>query len=269
MMEELDPEGRYPVKALLPFLGKRVIDWQVEALRASPYIGEIYLLGLSSQEAPFDMPINYVPVDITLDFHEKLKAGLEYTSRHRDPPEQVIISSSDAPGVTTKSVNGFLAEVLKKPDYDLVISLVPEEIAKAVFPDPGRVVGRFRDHRVFPGELYALSARAIREGQPVIREIHGRRRSINREAGGGSLMPILGYLARRPKSWLYIAKYLMGWATLADGIRAVSLTFDCKVDAVLINDPGFGMDMDLPEDYEKLKDYISQRHRSVNQLKPA
>ena len=45
MMVELDPEGKYKSKALLPFLGRRLIDWQLEALAQSPYVENIYLLG--------------------------------------------------------------------------------------------------------------------------------------------------------------------------------------------------------------------------------
>lgn len=37
MMAVLDPEGKYKSKALLPFLGRRLIDWQLEELRRSLY----------------------------------------------------------------------------------------------------------------------------------------------------------------------------------------------------------------------------------------
>jgi len=50
LLKVLDPEEKYPSKVLLPFLGKRVIDWQLEALQASSYVGEIYLLGLTQAD---------------------------------------------------------------------------------------------------------------------------------------------------------------------------------------------------------------------------
>jgi hypothetical protein len=31
-----------------------------------------------------------------------------------------------------------------------------------------------------------------------------------------------------------------------------------KIRAAIVNDPGFGMDMDLPEDYQRLTDYIER-----------
>jgi len=61
IMEAVDPEGKYKTKALLPFLGKRLVDWQLEALRQSPYIEGLYLLGISEEDAKFDFPVHYVP----------------------------------------------------------------------------------------------------------------------------------------------------------------------------------------------------------------
>jgi hypothetical protein len=113
----------------------------------------------------------------------------------------------------------------------------------------------------FPGELYALSRRAICEGVDVIREIHGRRRDIDRRGPRILLGPVLRFLARRPLAWPPLLKYTVGLATLEDGERAFSMAFDCKAKAVLVEDAGFGMDMDLPEDYERLEAYFSRRRR--------
>ena len=67
LLQVLDPEEKYKSKALLPFLGRRVIDWQLEALRHSPFVENLYLIGLTKEDAPFDFPVHYVPSSTTAD----------------------------------------------------------------------------------------------------------------------------------------------------------------------------------------------------------
>jgi CTP:molybdopterin cytidylyltransferase MocA len=259
VMEVLDSEGHYAVKALLPFLGKRIIDWQLEALAASPYVSDIYLLGLCEELATFDLPIEYIPTEVTADFSEKLIQGLAYLGKKGRDPSMIVISSSDAPAVMKEHVDLFLSHLSVLQDYDFVLSVVPEAIAEKAFPRSGRVVARFRDHQVFPGELYALSKRAITQGHTIISELNKRRRMINRQARKISLGPVVQLIARRPQTWPLLMKFLLGRATLEDGERAVSLAFTCKTKTVLIEDAGFGMDIDLPEDYMRLQQYMQTR----------
>ncbi|MGD2158207.1 MAG: NTP transferase domain-containing protein [Anaerolineales bacterium] len=257
LLEFLDPEGKYKAKALLPFLGKRVIDWQLDALRASPHIGQIYLLGLSKQDASFDFPVHYVPTDTTADFADKLVAGLEYLQTEGLDPKMIAVSTSDAPAVSTESINLFFERLNKLDGYDFVLSLVPWELTNQVFPDSRRVVARFVDQQVFPGEIYALSPRAIQLGWEVIHELHARRRMINRQRRNIRLTPVINLIAKKPRTWPLILKFLLKRATLADGEKAVSIAFGGKVKAIIIPDAGFGMDMDLPEDYARLEKYIA------------
>jgi hypothetical protein len=40
--------------------------------------------------------------------------------------------------------------------------------------------------------------------------------------------------------------------------EAFSAAFNCKAKGIIIADAGFGMDMDLPEDFEKLERLVKQ-----------
>jgi len=259
LLEVVDPEGTYQTKALLPFLGKRLIEWQLEALCWSPYVGGLYLIGLSEEAVEFDFPVHIVPCATRSGFADKLQAGLDCLDQKGALPDRIIISSCDAPGIRTEEINAFLEKVAEHADCEFVMSLVPEEIAEAAFPGSGRVVARFRDCQVFPGELYALSPDAIRRQLGFIRAISSLRREINREKRKINLGPVLRYLARKPQLWLLLLSYSLGLASLADAERVFSRVFDCRVKGVIIPDAGFGMDMDLPEDYERLKAYVRER----------
>lgn len=256
LLKAIDPQKKFKAKALLPFLGKHLMDWQIEELRQSPYVKELYVIGLSPDDISFDFPVHYIPAETTADFADKLVLGLDYLVSTGKEPDLVVISSADAPGINVKDINTFFESLVHYQDYEFVISLVPEQIVEAVFPQSGRVTARFKDHQVFPGELFALSPRAIRVGREVINEIGRRRRKINRQERNISLGPLLRYLARQPKTWPVLIKYILGIATMADAERAFSSAFGCATKGVIIEDAGFGMDMDLPEDYSRLEDYV-------------
>ena len=256
LLKVIDPEGVYKSKALLPFLGKRLLDWQLAALRESPYVEGLYLLGLSEGDAKLDFPAHHVPIETNAEFADKLVAGVDYLTDLGNNPDLVVISTCDAPGIQTKDINAFFEQLNADEGYEFILSLVPEDIIEAVFPGSGRVVLRFRDHQLIPGELYALSPRAIRIGQEVIAGISERRWQINRQVKNINPAPVIRLLAQKPHMWLVIIKYLLGIATMADAERVFSKSFDCKTKAAIVNDAGFGMDMDLPEDYARLEAYV-------------
>lgn len=256
LMEVIDPEGRYKSKALLPFLGRRLVEWQLEELRQSPYVGEVYLLGLSETDLPLTYPVNYVPVATDAEFQDKLIQGLDYLEAHGGLPGLVVVSSCDTPGIRVSDINTFFQELGVAGEKDFVLSLVPEDVIEAEFPSSGRVVARFRDGHVFPGELYALNPWVIRMQSEVIRELSTRRRQINRKKRKIGMGPILCYIGRKPRVWGLLARYILHQATLKDAERAISAAFGIECKGVVIPDAGFGMDMDLPEDYARLEAYV-------------
>ncbi len=134
LMEVIDPEGRYKSKALLPFLGRRLVEWQLEELRQSPHVGEVYLLGLSENDLPLAYPVHYVPVTTDAEFADKLVQGLDYLEAHGNLPDKVVISSCDTPGIRASDINVFFHELAVSGDKDFVLSLVPEEVIEAAFP---------------------------------------------------------------------------------------------------------------------------------------
>lgn len=254
----VDPEGKYKSKALLPFLGKRLIEWQLEELRKCTFVEGLYLCGLTEHDLIFDYPVAYIPVESTAGFGEKLIQGLAYLQSLGKKPDLFVISSCDAPGIRLQEIDAFFQMIGNDPGKDVYISLVPEQVGEAEFPRSGRAVAHFKDCDVFPGELYALSPKAIRELQQVIEELGLTRRKINRQSQKISLGPMLAYIGRRPRTWFLILKYLLGLATLEDGERILSAAFRISIRGLIIPEAGFGMDMDLPEDYERLKEYVKR-----------
>jgi hypothetical protein len=258
LLKVLDPEEKYPSKVLLPLLGKRVIDWQLEALQASSYVGEIYLLGLTQSDYPIKDPIHHIPIDTTSTILEKISVGSKIISKNYPDLNHIVISTGDAPAITTKSIDLFFSELIQHNDADVLLTGVPEDITLEIFPDHGRVVGKFKDQDIYLGEMFALRKNILPVLENEINQLSSRRRQFNRRSDTSKLGPILRYLARKPGLWLMISKYLRGILTLDELESILSKVFNLNIKTAIIPDPGFGMDMDLPEDYQKLSNYIKQ-----------
>jgi hypothetical protein len=69
-------------------------------------------------------------------------------------------------------------------------------------------------------------------------------------------MLVMRYLATKPRLWILILKYLLGSLSIAEVEIILSRVYGIKLKIAIISDPGIGMDMDLPEDYQKLSDYV-------------
>ncbi len=261
VLEDLDPNDEYKVKALLPFLGKRIIDWQLEALRESPYCGEIFLLGIQKEMASFDFPVHYVPIPLISTFGQKLLAGLEYARSLGIEDGMFAVSSSDTPSLTVEPINDFFEILDKHLDYDFIQSVIPEDVTKEAFSDHQRVVAKFKDINLSTGEMYGMSEKGIRTGQKIIDETGSGRRRIrkkNREKKGSALTPIIRIVLRKPRTWPLIIRFLLGRMTLAQAEKLLEIIGKVKVKAAIIYDAAFGMDIDLTEDYMKIKEFVSR-----------
>ena len=98
--------------------------------------------------------------------------------------------------------------------------------------------------------------RAISVLEDEIRQLTITRRQFDRRKDTSKLIPVLRYLAEKPQLWPMIFKYSTGLLTISETESILSRVYHLKMKAVIIPDPGFGMDLDLPEDYERLTEFI-------------
>ena len=256
LMKVLDPEGLLPSKALLPMAGKRVLDWQLDAMIESPDISDIYLIGLSPDEFPSDLDLKYIQYERNSSILEKIKYGSLILQKAYPDLDHVIVCSGDAPGVTTSSINQFFDIFRQNLDADLLIGVVPEDITLKFFPNHRRVIGKFKDMSVYPGEMYVFRHKIIPVIEGEILQMTLKRRQFDRQKDTSKLVPVLKYLGRKPRLWLLIIKYGLGLLSISELESILSKVYNLKMKAIIIPDPGFGMDLDLPEDYESITEYI-------------
>ncbi|MCG3226494.1 MAG: NTP transferase domain-containing protein [Candidatus Heimdallarchaeota archaeon] len=253
LLKVLDPDEKYKSKVALPFLGKTVIEWVVDSFVRSKYVEDVYILGLTEEDVKLKEPVHFIPCDPYSRLSQKYKTGLDYIIEAGKPHDELIFCSGDCPGIKTESIDKFIEEVQKRKGYDFLIGGVPEEVLKEFIPEHKRGVGRFKDVNILQGEMAALSPRLINDLQDVIDgftdpELRDKK----------SFWRTLWLVAKRPSSWSKIFKIVFKIGTLKDGEIALSRAFKIKAGCIVIEDPGLAMDMDLPEDYDKIRRYVAK-----------
>jgi len=256
LMKVLDPDGLLPSKALLPMAGKRVLDWQLDAMIKSHDISDIYIIGLSPEEFPSDHDLKYIQHERNSSILEKIKYGSLFIQKAYPDLDHTIVCSGDAPGVTTSSINQFFEIFRQNLDADFLIGVVPEDITLKFFPNHRRVIGKFRDRSIYPGEMYVFRHGIVPTIEDEILQMTLTRRQFDRQKDTSKLIPVLKYLGRKPSLWFLIIKYSLGLLSISELESILSRVYSLKMKTIIIPDPGFGMDLDLPEDYESITEYI-------------
>jgi len=207
MLDELDPENLYPSKVLLPMHGKPILEWQLEALQASPYIQKIYLIGLQEDDYSFSPDIQLIPFETASSIQDKILAGWEAISGMHDDLEHIVISTGDTPAITTSSINQFFSALEQNQDADILLSGVPENITAQEFPDHNRLVGKFTDQSVHIGEMSALRGQSIPILGNEIDRLMIWARQFKMLDGDTKTRSILSFLASNPSLILKICQY--------------------------------------------------------------
>ncbi|MCK5141086.1 MAG: hypothetical protein KAQ70_02745 [Candidatus Heimdallarchaeota archaeon] len=246
-----DPDEQYKAKSLLPFLGKPLVQWVIDVLDQSEYVDKIYVLGLDESDANLKGNLEFVPVRSIGTLYSKYKAGLKYLRSKNINPDNIIITFSDIPGMTLEGFNQFMEALQDKVGYDFVLGAVPADIIEEAIPNSERAVAQIGKHFLVQGDVLFLSPRVIDEGKEAIISFSNLRKKR-------SFRQILKFIAKKPKSWSKLMKVFLKIASLEDAVVGFERAFDCKADVVILDDPGIGMDMDLPGDYEKLEKYVKK-----------
>jgi GTP:adenosylcobinamide-phosphate guanylyltransferase len=251
IMQVLDPEDNYKGKCLLPFLGKPVAQWVVDELVKSKHVEGIYSLGISREDLDFGEAVEYIPVDFFADLSEKYVVGYEYLKARGKTFDEYAICMADTPAITVEKIDEFLKAVMEMRGYDFILSVVPYELCQREFSEAGRVTGDFTDCQIFPGEMFTLSKKAILEGEQIIADISRLRRKR-------SFWAVAWYVFRRPATWTRLFKLVLRRAKLKDAVIVLERAFKMKMGTVLIEDLGFGLDMDVSQNYQQLENYMKK-----------
>lgn len=162
-------------KPLVKFNDKTVIRSTIEALKGSPRVGRIVIVGA---DEVIDHP-DCVLADARLPDKgsgpRNIMSGIEQLQQMPSPPDRVLIVTSDLPFLTPNSVERFLD--LCETNVDFNVPLIERPDYEEAYPGAEATFVKLLDGEWTTGCMYEVSVKGFRTALPHIEEVFMRRKS--------------------------------------------------------------------------------------------
>ncbi|HEY80941.1 MAG TPA: hypothetical protein EYP25_00590 [Anaerolineae bacterium] len=230
-------------KTLIPIAGKPMVWWVVKALRESPRIGQIYIVGMSEDDqVDFGTEVIYVP---NQNAHfDNVMAGVNAVKTHQPNATFLLFASGDIPALHAETVNWFVA-TCESMDADFYYSVVEKEVMEAAFPDSRRSYVPIKEGRFCGGDLFFVRIAVAHNNQELVRELLARRKSVFQQAR------LLGFKV--------IVKFLFRRLSVKDAEELSERLLQARGRVVISPYADLGMDVDKPHQLELVLSELARR----------
>lgn len=229
-LQSVSPE---PHEALIPIGSRAMVEYVIEALRDSGYVGRILVVGpeaISGLPAAAGVEI-LTPAGSLMD---NLAVGFD----HLKAADSVLVATADIPLLTPEAVRNFL-DLCGDRSADIYYPVVREEVLSRRFPGGQRTYVRLADGRFTGGNMVlfrpAVFARCRQVGEDFARH-RKNPLQLARLIGPG-----------------FVARFLARRLSLADAEHKVTALVGVTGRVVVSEYPELAMDVDKPADYELTK----------------
>lgn len=219
-------------KALVPFKGRPLAAYVLEALRHSQGVNEIVFVGL---ESPLLSPFACRRAPPGAHLVESLKNGVEAALKLS--PQRLLVVSADLPWLTSEAVD---AVVRMAPEAAFVYPIIPQRAAKRQFPGQKRTYAKLQEGRFTGGNLMLLTPGITASLLPFVERVYRARKNPLALAG------LVG-----PGTLL---KFVTGRLGLAALEQRVSKLIGGSARALITEHACIGADVDRPEQLEAIED---------------
>ena len=159
------------VKALAPVRGRACGARVVDALLAAEWVGRIVVVG-PEMVVPA-LPEGCTWVEESDSAYGNVHAGLN--ALQPGEGDQVLLCGADVPALTSEALDDFIQRA--PLDADFCLPVVRRERYLNAFPGSKNLYVRLAEGRFTGGSQYAVQPRAVRENEPILRELVRQRKS--------------------------------------------------------------------------------------------
>lgn len=157
-------------KALLPFEGRPLVAYVLEALRGCPEVGRIVYVGDADPAVAAYTEWRAPPGET---FVESFSVGVEEALRLA-PTQPILVMTADLPWLRSDALTSFLSQAT---GADLAYPIVRKETAQAQFPWQRRTFVRLREGHFTGGNMMLLSPRMVPVLLPFIARAYSGRKN--------------------------------------------------------------------------------------------
>ncbi len=182
-------------KSLIPIAGKPMVYWVVKALRESPRVDQIYIVGMGPEdEVDFETDIIYIP---NQDKHfDNVMAGISAVQTRQPDAEFLISASGDIPTLQAQTVDWFV-KTCEDMEGDLYYSVVERNVMEKAFPDSRRSYVPVVEGKFCGGDLFFVRVAIAHNNEQLVRELLAKRKSAFQQARLLGFKTIIKFLFRR------------------------------------------------------------------------
>ncbi len=221
-------------KALILIGGKTLLGRAIDELNATGRIRNTVVIGpeeiLNSddaQRATYKLPQGATGPD-------NIFLGLNHLLKEPEPPQKVLIVTTDLPFITAAAINDFLDRC--PPDADIGVPLIRESDFHKRFPGTTATFVKLKDDSWTTGNIFLLDVKELIKIKPQIDRVFENRKS---KAGMARLLgPV------------FVLKWLTKRLTLVDVEAKIMKMLGCKGAAITDSSPELHLDIDFLDDYE-------------------
>lgn len=227
-------------KALIPVAGKAMVRWPVEALLASPLVGQVIVV----TQQP-DVLRAVLPEDPRISLRPSQSTIAETISRliaDKAARFPVLVTTADHALLTPAMIAEFAA---KARGADLAIGVVEQRVMCARFPDAKRTWIGFKGGRYSGANLFAFGSERVTGAIEQWRSVEQKRKK------GWRVLAALG-----PALLLGAVLKLR---TLDQSAAAVGRKLGLGIRAVELSDPLAAVDIDKAEDLVLAEEILGAR----------
>ncbi|HHW39610.1 MAG TPA: NTP transferase domain-containing protein [Syntrophomonadaceae bacterium] len=234
-----------PNKALVGIGSCQMVDYVVNALRRSPGVAGIVLVGPESLQESLREPQGILFAAAGRSPLGSFAAGVAVLDGlpDRGGTEWVLACTGDIPFLTPEAVADFL-DRCRRREADVYYPIIPREAAEEKFPGVRRTYVRLQEGSFTGGNLFLANRRIIDDCLPRAEEfIRLRKKPV-------ALAGLVGFGI--------LLKYLCGRLRLQEAERRVCSLFGIRGAAVITPYAEIGVDVDKPSDLELARKLLVQ-----------
>ncbi|NOZ48477.1 MAG: NTP transferase domain-containing protein [Chloroflexi bacterium] len=230
-------------KVLLPIAGRHMIDWTLDALRRSPRVEGMVVVGMDPALG-VDLGPDVQCLPNQRDHFDNVLVGIEAAQALRPDNEFVLTVSADVPLLQPQTVDWFVGQC-ESMSGDVFYAIVEEQVMEAQYAGAGRSYVRLKEGRICGGDLFFVRAAVARNNQVLVRELLARRKNAFQQIRLTGIKTIL--------------KFLFHQLSLHDLEQVGSRLLNCEGRGVLSPYADLGMDVDKPHQLAIAQQVLAER----------
>jgi GTP:adenosylcobinamide-phosphate guanylyltransferase len=230
-------------KAMIPLVGKPMVQWVLDALTGVERIDRILMVGLGPDEGLRSPKLaRFIPDQGSM--LRNVIRGVDAMMELNPVCHQVVISSADIPLITAEIVERHL-DSCAGTDLDMQYGVVERSVMEGRFPNSRRSYIRLTDGEYAGADLFVINPEIVYSNRQMWEELMGSRKSIINQARIIGLGTLLRLLFRR--------------LSLRDAEIRVMRALELTGRAVPVVDAELGMDVDKPFQLEICRQVLETR----------